>query len=138
LHADLDVRGSGETLEQKIEMMNKKSALIIIALISLSLADCRRSGTIVKDLDKAKLRWQWQPQKAGDQASEFRVKCGTVSGRYDLAVVRVPFPNLEAPIKQIVTRPGRYFCVVTAANNAGESSPTNEISFKIEAKKGEG
>jgi hypothetical protein len=100
--------------------------------MSLYATACSKPDTVVKDLDKAKLVWQWQPQGKDDRVSEFRIKCGTMSGRYELPVVSVPFPNLEVHIKKLVTKPGRYFCVVTAANEFGESSPTNEISFKID------
>jgi hypothetical protein len=112
---------------------NRKGALALVALMSLAVT-CNSTETTVKNLDKAKLKWQWRSQRKGDQASEFRVKCGTASGRYNLPIVRVPFPNLEVPIKQIVTKPGRYFCVITAANHSGESSPSNEVSFNIDAK----
>ncbi len=113
-------------------MLKKKNGLVVLALISLYAVACRRPDTVVKDLDKAKLVWQWQAQGKSDQASEFLIRCGTVSGRYEFPAVRVPFPNLEVLIKQVVTKPGRYFCVVTAANEFGESSPSNEISFKID------
>ncbi|MGH7775197.1 MAG: hypothetical protein ACREQA_23470 [Candidatus Binatia bacterium] len=116
-------------------MLKKRSGLVVLALVSLYAFACRQLDTVVKDLDKGKLTWQWQSQGKDDQASEFRIRCGTVSGKYDLPIVRVPFPNLEVPIKQVATKPGRYFCVVTAANEFGESSPSNEISFKIDTKK---
>jgi hypothetical protein len=112
-------------------MLKKRSGLLFLTLISHCAFACGRADTAVKDLDKAKLTWQWRSQGKGDQASEFRIKCGTASGRYELPVVRVPFPNLEVPIKQVAKKSGRYFCVVTAANESGESSPTNEISFNI-------
>ncbi len=112
-------------------MLKKKSGLVFLALINFYALACGRADTAMKDPDKAKLTWQWRSQGKGDQVSEFRVKCGTTSGRYELPVVRVPFPNLEVPIKQVAKKPGRYFCVVTAANESGESRPTNEISFNI-------
>lgn len=119
-------------------MLEKKSGFLFLALISLSVFACKRPDSVVKDLDKAKLVWEWRSKSEGDKASEFRIRCGTVSGRYELPVVRVLFPNLEVPIKQVATRPGRYFCVVAAANQFDESTPSNEISFEIDVKKGTG
>jgi uncharacterized protein YgiM (DUF1202 family) len=110
------------------------SGLVVLILISLYAFACKQSDSAVKDPDKAKLMWQWRPQSKDDKVSEFRLKCGTVSGRYDLPVVRVPFPKLEVSIKQLATKPGRYFCVVTAVNQSGESGPSNEITFNIDKK----
>ncbi|HEV8344781.1 MAG TPA: hypothetical protein VGR30_20670 [Candidatus Binatia bacterium] len=112
-----------------------RNGLTLAALIMLLLTACKRTD-IVKDPDKAKLTWQWQPQGKEDRALEFRVKCGTASGRYDLPIVRVPFPKLEVPLKEVATKPGRYFCVVTAANQAGESTATDEVNFAIKEDQG--
>lgn len=110
--------------------MRKGAALL--ALMILFIIAGKSPDTIAKHLDKAKLIWEWRPKGKDDRATEFRVRCGTASGSYDLPAVRVPFPKQEVSIKAVAPRPGRYFCVVTARNQAGESAPTNEVSFVVD------
>ena len=88
--------------------------------------------TISVDINRATLSWQWT-QGTGGPVTEFRVKCGTASGIYTLPVVKVVAtlipPPLSLPVKSAIPGPGTYFCVVTAANQFGESGPSNELPF---------
>jgi len=80
-------------------------------------------------IETARLSWNWI-QGAGASASEFRVKCGSVSGVYMPPFYTAPAQPLNVAIKDAVGSPGKYFCVVTAANSNGESDPSNEVVFE--------
>ena len=74
-----------------------------------------------------KLAWTWEKGGGGD-VQKFWVKCGPTSGSYT-SKAEIPDPLARtAPIK---TGLGMYFCVVTAANAAGESGPSNEVQFEV-------
>ena len=68
----------------------------------------------------------WDPTP---NAEHYTLKCGTEHGRYMLPPVIVRSPATQVLVQSIASRPGTYFCVVTASNASGESDPSNEITF---------
>lgn len=84
--------------------------------------------TISVDIAKAKLVWDWT-QGTGGLVGEFRAKCGNITGSYSVVTVIVDPAQRMVPIKMVITEPGKWFCVVTAANEFGESAPSNEVNF---------
>ena len=71
-------------------------------------------------------------------ADHYNMKCrSTPSGEYLIKRVDpVPpsrTPPTEVLVKQVLTTPGIYFCVVTAENRFGESDPSNEININADS-----
>ena len=95
------------------------------------LAASTSAQVIAVDMNKAKLMWDWTQGAAPNDGTpdEFRVKCGGVSGTYTKITVVVGSAVRELPVKSAITGSGDWFCVVTAANQFGESGPTNEVPF---------
>jgi hypothetical protein len=91
----------------------------------LAVPACGRHGTAV-DFEHAKLTWT--PSVGGDAPTAYRVKCGTASGVYTLTADVTP-PATSVAVKTVVRRSGTYYCVVTAANQFGESAPSREVRF---------
>ena len=83
------------------------------------------------DLNKARLTWNWiqgAPPSDGT-VSEFRVKCGQSSKVYNkLTVIADPAARSVA-VRQVIQGSGNWYCVIHAANVAGESGPSNEVFF---------
>jgi hypothetical protein len=115
---------------KKILMLATKNmaALVVIALAVLaSHADAQ---SISIDLNRAKLTWGWSqgaPPTDGIPA-EFLVKCGPSSGNYT-NISTVLYPVMEQPVRSAIGGTGSWFCVVTAANDFGESAVSNEVFF---------
>lgn len=104
-----------------------KKFLLALALVGFMGGIGEAQTSISVDINKAKLQWSWS-QGTGSPADEFRVKCGPSSGNYTKTTV-VPSPTTEVAVSSAIGGLGAWFCVVTAANQFGESAPTNEISF---------
>lgn len=101
----------------------------IAALCALPLAAYAQTPTTVAvDITKAKLKWAWT-QGTGGPVSEFRIKCGEQTGVYTTAKA-VANTARELTVASVISAPGLYFCAVFAANEFGESGPSNEVSFK--------
>ena len=80
------------------------------------------------DITRAQLSWNWTQGTSGAVA-EFRVKCGPTASTYTSTVVLADPAARSVPVQQVVSGPGTYFCIVTAANQFGESGPSNEVPF---------
>ena len=98
----------------------------VIVLVSWSLAWAQ--AVISVDITKSRLAWTWA-QGTGGAVAEFRVKCGPGAGTYTSTVVVADPAARSVPVQQVVSGPGNYFCVVSAANAFGESGPSNEVPF---------
>ena len=85
-------------------------------------------AVISVDITKARLSWTWT-QGTGGAVTEFRVKCGPSAGTYTSTIVLADPAARSVPVQQVVSGPGNYFCVVIAANQFGESGPSNEVPF---------
>lgn len=84
--------------------------------------------TLAVDINRAMLSWEWTPSTGG-AVSEFRVKCGTVTGSYSKITILADQAARTMPVKNAIAGAGKWFCVATAANSFGESGPTNEVTF---------
>ena len=108
--------------------MKRKILLFCSAITLLSLATAQAQTTVAVDITKAKLTWTWT-QGTGGMPTAFRVKCGNVTGTYGI-LVSLPDPAARsASVASVITAAGKYFCVVSAANQFGESANSNEVSF---------
>ena len=107
--------------------MTRVAAAIIGAVLLLP-AVASAQTVISVDITKARLSWTWT-QGTGGAVAEFRVKCGPSAGTYTSTTVLTDPAARSVPVQQVVSGPGNYFCVVVAANQFGESGPTNEVNF---------
>ena len=103
------------------------SVLLAVAVL-LSSGVALAQTIIAVDITKATL--QWDAGAGGGTPTKYRVQCGVAPGAYTLPVQEVPSPIREIPVQVVVTREGAYFCVVTAANDFGESGASNEVQFR--------
>jgi hypothetical protein len=87
-----------------------------------------QATSVAVDITKAKMTWGWDKGTGGDAAG-FNVKCGTTSGSYTIVVPLTDPAARSIPVSQVISATGKYFCVITAVNQFGESAPSNEISF---------
>src|SRR5262245_34437356 len=107
------------------------AAALVAALAAPAAAQPPQAISV--DIDRALFQWTWSLGTGGALA-EFRIKCGAATGQYTTTFVHRPaLPPATSvflqPVKPVITAPGTYFCVVTAANQFGESNPTNEVQF---------
>lgn len=98
-----------------------------VAIVVGLLSPVVSAAQTAVDLSKAKLSWDWT-QGTGALATEFRIKCGPSAGVYPTVVV-VNATFRTVPISQVVGGAGSYHCIVTAANQYGESAPSGEVFF---------
>jgi len=68
----------------------------------------------------------WDAPSSGGTPTEYRVKVGSSPGVYTQTTV-VAYPTTEVTVSTAVPGSGRWYAAVTAANEAGESGPSNEI-----------
>lgn len=106
--------------------MKRLIAALTLAIVG-GAAPVAAQTTIAVDITKATLAWTWT-QGTGGAVEEFRVKCGPSSGTHTTTHLAPPAAR-SVPVLTVVPAPGVYFCVVTAANQFGESAPTNEVAF---------
>ena len=97
-------------------------------LFLLTATPAWAQAVISVDITRARLSWNWT-QGTGGAVAEFRVKCGPTAGTYTSTTVLADPAMRSVPVQQVVSGPGSYFCVITAANQFGESGPSNEIPF---------
>lgn len=88
---------------------------------------------IAVDIDRQSL--SWDAPVGGGAVGEYRVKCGSISGNYT-KITPVAAPATSIPVRDAIDGLGAWFCVVTAANQFGESGPSNEITFEAGMKPG--
>src|SRR5262245_48522437 len=104
---------------------------ILITLLVCLFAASAFAQTVHVDLNKASLAWDWV-KGTGDDATGFKTKCGLSAGTY--TIIKSWGPTIrQVNLKDAITTPGKWFCVVTAFNDFGESGPSNEISFNAGA-----
>ena len=103
-------------------------AIVAAALILFAAPSVLAQAVISVDITKARLAWTWT-QGTGGAVAEFRVKCGPSAGTYTSTTVLTDPAARSVPVQQVVSGPGNYFCVVTAANQFGESGASNEVPF---------
>ena len=108
--------------------MKKKiiNGLLMAALLAATSVGAQT--TVAVDINKAKLAWTWS-QGSGSAATQFIVKCGPTTGNYTKITSVTDVTVRQLPVIQAISGPGTWFCVVTAANQFGESAPTSEVTF---------
>ena len=118
--------------------MTKWTTLILIVsavslLGTVTVAVAQVPSTVIVNIDKTSLVWDANP--VADLVDKYTVKCGGVSGDYNLLAYDV-LPDAttgviptRAALKDFVTQWGVHFCVVTASNKYGTSGPSNEVEF---------
>lgn len=111
------------------------SPLAILALVSVLLAGSPAFAQVLIAVDIERQSLAWDAPTTGGAVGEYRVKCGPATGNYT-KVTPVPAPATTLPVKDGIDGLGAWFCVVTAANQFGESGPSNEISFEAGMKPG--
>ena len=99
--------------------------LLVVVLVAC-LPSLVAAQTAV-DLNAAKFAWDWT-QGTGGAATEFRIKCGTTTGVYPTVVAVGPTLRTY-PVSQVIGGAGTYRCIITAANQFGESPPSGEVFF---------
>lgn len=102
--------------------------LFALTLILATSTIVYAQATIAVDINTATL--QWTAPVGGAAPTEYRVKCGTAAGSYTLPPTIVPTPTTTVPVKSAIPSSGSYFCVVSAANQFGESPNSNEVAFQ--------
>jgi hypothetical protein len=103
----------------------RRMVSMVVALLALS-PGVLAAQTVV-DLSKAKFYWDWTQGTAGP-ATEFRIKCGPAVGTYPTIVAVSPTLRVF-PVNQVIGSSGSYHCIITAANQYGESAPSAEVFF---------
>lgn len=112
--------------------------LLLVLAIVLTASVAWGAEPISVSLENGNSYWSWT-KGTGEQATEFRFKCGTAPGQYSIfKTIPNPTPppvTYSSPVKGIVPGVGIYWCVLVAANPslpAGyqESPPTNEVNFR--------
>jgi len=88
-------------------------------------------------VDAEKGQLSWTPGGGGGPVEEYRVKCGLAPGRYELPVVVLSASVTSTEVARVLPRPGKFFCVVAAANQHGESAPSNEVAVVLSAARGQ-
>ena len=97
--------------------------------LALLLAATPASAQQSIDLNAAQFYWDWTPVANGGTPTEFRIKCGPTIGTYpNVTIVTNPAAR-SFPVKNAIAGSGTYHCVMTAANQYGESPPTAEVFF---------
>jgi hypothetical protein len=84
------------------------------------------------NFNTAKYEWQWS-LGTGMDAKEWHWKCGPATGQYTQAITIVKGSPIagatyQLPANKLLPAPGVWFCVNLAANDYGESAPTNEVA----------
>ena len=115
----------------------------MVATILLGLASVAAAQITPKlvSFETGGLTFNWQ-QGTGGPATEFRTKCGSVQGGPYSTVAAFPIggfpagPSYRVQYANFLTGPGKWFCVVTAANvqtgGTLESGPSNEAAGDVQ------
>ncbi len=99
-----------------------------------SMAELTLEGTSesIFPYSAARFQWTWvmgSPPNDGTP-TEFRLKCGMVSGQYTMTAI-IPPSLFTISVSDVLTQVGQYYCVVVAADAVQESGPSNELSVHV-------
>jgi hypothetical protein len=88
-------------------------------------------------LATAQFHWNWQkgttPGVDDGDPLGFKLYCGKQSAAYSLQLLIANPEARTAPVRDVITGSGSWYCVVTAYNEVGESKPSNELFFSAAA-----
>lgn len=102
--------------------------LLTLWLMTLWATNSWGQTVLAVNLDTAKFTWTFT-QGTGGVVKEFRIKCGAATKTYTIVFKPIAPTAREQLIKPVITGSGKYFCVVVANNDGGDSPPSNEVSF---------
>ena len=104
-----------------------KIFLSVFALAVLLVASSASAQIKPVDANRAKFTWEYS---GPGQPTEFRIKCGTQSGKHTTVKVIADPAARSYLFKDMALGNGVYYCVMTAFNAfSGETPPTPEIFF---------
>jgi hypothetical protein len=102
--------------------------LALALLLTIAVPCDAAQPTTAIPLATARLTWTYADTE-GAEATQLRVKCGRTPGAYTAITTLTDTSTRTLPVRQAVPGPGSWYCVVTAANAIGESTPSNEVFF---------
>src|SRR5262245_7322527 len=107
--------------------MQKLYAIIIGFVLLLAIQADAQVTSLIVDIDKAVLSWNWS-QGTGGMAESFDVKCGTTSKVYS-QITNLASPSARSiPVRQAITGSGLWYCTVEAVNKYGRSGDAPEAT----------
>ena len=99
----------------------------LVYALGLMLAwSCHAQPPVPPPAPGTRLVWDWTPGSGGP-VGEFRMKCGSRPGQYELVTALHPDAQ-EVAVGQVVGSLDPWYCAVSAANEHGESAMSNEVS----------
>lgn len=98
---------------------------LVLAFLLLPSAAMAQSSI---DINLANFYWDWA-QGTGGAVAEFRIKCGPAVGNYPTVTIVANPAARNFPVKNAVSGQGTWHCIMTAANQYGESPPTGDVFF---------
>lgn len=102
--------------------------LFFLPLILILPLPVYAQTTLAVDIRKAEFTWAWVPGNGG-AVEEFRIKCGAALGTYTITKAIADPAARSYPVLGVVPSVGNYFCVISVANQFGESPNSAEVSF---------
>jgi len=109
--------------------------LLLALCLGFFLTGAAQAQTVLSlDINKAVLTWDWsrgtEPGVNDGDVAEFRMKCGAATGTYTKVTVWDLTKPRRMPVKEAIDGSGTWFCAAFAANEFGESGPSNEVNFR--------
>lgn len=101
---------------------------LFLVLIFLLLPCLAEAQVLRIDLSKATMDWTWT-QGTGGVADGFRFACGGATGAYTTVTDLLGATVRSVAVSKVIKGTGTWFCVVSAYNSFGESTPSNEVNF---------
>jgi hypothetical protein len=110
--------------------------LFMLPALLWALPALAQSPTVM-DYSKASLAWT-EPTATSTSGipTSYTLKCGPTKGGPYTLTKNYPIGGPEtvtggiAPLSDLITTSGTYFCVVSASNSTGESAPSTETMFQ--------
>lgn len=102
--------------------------LLLVLLVVLWASIVEAQTTLVVDIDRASLKWDWA-QGTGGPVDEFLVKCGSAPSTYSRTTSLLNPAARTLAVRTAITGSGLWYCAVSARNKYGESANSNEVFF---------
>lgn len=111
------------------------SSAMISTVIAISIvlaaqlpAAAQSPTTILIDIERGRLEWEWT-QGSGGPAESFRIECTDDQGRTVTTDIADPTARM-IPLARAIDRVGTWTCVARAANAFGLSDPSPSVTFQ--------